>query len=107
MAYEIHIERIADDGSPTDPPLSLDEWKTAVNATDRVRLVSSAESVTNPTTGEVITIGASEGNAEMLVDEQWIPVFRWSNSLVSFEGLPSFDDPNAPCRQSPCTRRRR
>lgn len=63
MAYEIHIKRVADDGSPTNPPLSLDEWKSIVNKTKGLRLDSSAKSITNPATGEVLTIGGSEGDA--------------------------------------------
>ena len=99
MAYSIHIKRIADDGSPIEPPLALHEWESKVNETDGLRFDSSARSVTNPATGQVITIIGSDGDAEMLVDGRWLPVFRWSDGRASFNGLPSFDNPNDPIRK--------
>lgn len=99
MAYEIHIDRIAEDGSRVDPRISLDEWKSIIKETDDVRLDSSVKSITNPTTGDVITIGGTDGDAEMLIDGQWRPVFRWSAGHVSITAHLSFHAPNDPVRR--------
>ena len=80
MAYELHIERLPlnDEGGPT--PIPLDDWKAALSATEGVRLCpSGTNSITNPETGEVISIPRRDGDAEVYFpDEQtWRPVFRW------------------------------
>jgi hypothetical protein len=80
MAYELHIERLPlnDEGEPT--PIPLDDWKTALSATEGVRLCPpGADTITNPKTGAVISILRREGDAEVYFpDEQaWRSVFRW------------------------------
>jgi len=51
-----------------------------------VRLFTeSAHTITNPKTGEVISIGAREGDAEVLFpDGEWISVFRWRDESAAF-----------------------
>jgi hypothetical protein len=81
MAYDLHIERA--DASP----ITLNDWRIAVEATDGVRLfVASAHSVTNPNTGEVISIGASDGDTEVFFSDvtEWHSVFRWRGDSVAF-----------------------
>ena len=99
MAYEIHIDRVSDDGTPLEPELSLDEWKAIVSETNESRLKSTDHSFTNPRTGEVITIGRRDGDTEMLINQEWLPIFLWRNGRVSFKGLPSFDNPDDPIRR--------
>jgi hypothetical protein len=80
MAYDLHIERAE------DLPISLSEWRTVVESTDGVRLfAATAHTVTNPKTGEVISIGAREGDTDVLFpDEEWHPVFRWRGESAVF-----------------------
>ena len=70
MAYDLHIER-AD-----ERPIELSEWRTAVEASEGVRLFApAAHAFTNPKTGEVISIAAREGDAEVLFpDGKWVSV---------------------------------
>lgn len=39
------------------------------------------------------------GNTEMLIESEWLPIFRWRDGTVSFNGLPSFDDREDPVRR--------
>lgn len=74
MAYDLHIER-ADES-----PIALNEWRAAVEATEGVRLfAAAAHTITNPKTGELISIGAREGDTEVLFPDtgEWHSVFRW------------------------------
>ena len=80
MAYELHIERfpVSEEGAPT--PIPLDEWKAALSAIEGVRLCpTGADTITNPKTGEVISIPRREGDAEVYFSDEraWRPVFRW------------------------------
>jgi hypothetical protein len=76
MSYEFHIRRV--------PPLTLDEWKSAVDATDSVTLDGSGASSTNPKTGEVIFVGGAEGDAKINFEGDWYPCFRWHQGSVAF-----------------------
>lgn len=80
MAYDLHIER-AD-----ETPISLSEWRAAVEAAEGVRLfAAAAHTITNPKTGEVISIGAREGDVEVLFpDGEWVSVFRWRGESAVF-----------------------
>ena len=80
MAYELHIERLPlnNEGDPT--PIPLDDWKAALSATEGVRLCApGAKTITNPNTGEVISIPRRDGDAEVYfpAEQAWHPVFRW------------------------------
>jgi hypothetical protein len=86
MAYELHIERLPlnDEGEAT--PIPLEDWKAALSATEGVRLCPpGANTITNPKTGEVISIPRRDGDAEVYFpDEQtWRPVFRWFEGAAS------------------------
>jgi len=80
MAYDLHIER-AD-----ERPIALSEWRGAVEATEGVRLfAAAAHTITNPKTGEVISIGARDGDAEVLFPGgEWHSVFRWRGESAVF-----------------------
>ena len=83
MAYDLHIEREADEA----PPILLEEWGIAVAATEGVRLFTGdAHSFTNPKTGEVIEIGRREGDAEVFFreDGKWHSAFRWRGDSAIF-----------------------
>lgn len=89
MAYDLRIERLA--GSPdTDPtPILLGEWSAAVAATEGVRLFAAdAHTITNPKTGEVISIPIRQGDAEVFFPDtgQWHSVFRWRGGSAAFTG---------------------
>ena len=93
MGYEIHIE------NQSGEPLDLEDWKSVVDKTDGLKLDDDGQSVTNPATGEVITMGGSDGDAEMLLGDKWLPVFRWTDSRISFSAQASFEDRNDPVRK--------
>jgi hypothetical protein len=90
MAYELHIE-----GREGAIPLS--EWKSTVAEIEGVRLCLVAPTITNPKTGEVITLAFNEGAAEVYspTDKTWNALFYWSNGKISFapRRLPS-DNPD-------------
>ena len=81
MAYDLHIERV------DESPIALSEWQAAVEATEGVRLCSAAaHTITNPKTGEVISMGAREGDAEVFFPDsgKWHSVFRWRGESAIF-----------------------
>lgn len=101
MAYEIHIERIDDEGELTGVPITLSEWEAAVEGVWGVRLASGDTVAANPSTGEVISIQGAVEDAEVFfaAESTWSPVYRWRMGRISFKGLPSFDDPDDVVRQ--------
>jgi hypothetical protein len=76
MAYEVRIKR--------ENPISMDEWIKAVNSTDGVRLSTTESTARNPKTGAVISIGVSDGDAQIRIDGEWYPCFRWFEGSVAF-----------------------
>jgi hypothetical protein len=80
MAYDLHIERAG------GLPIALSEWRAAVGVTDGVRLFAApAHTIKNPKTGEMISIAAREGDAEVLFpDGVWRSVFRWCGESAVF-----------------------
>jgi hypothetical protein len=80
MAYDLHIER-------NEKPITLREWRSAVEQIEGVRLfAAAAHTVTNPKTGEVISIGAREGDTEVFFPEsgQWHSIFGWRGDSANF-----------------------
>jgi len=91
MGYDIHIER--------DPPVTLTEWKSAVAATNGVRLDSSGARTTNPHTGEVISMRGADGDAQVFLDGEWLPWFRWqADGGVTFPASSGWEDSGNPIR---------
>jgi hypothetical protein len=87
MGYELHIEgrEIGPDEQPV--PIPLKDWCAAVAMTQGVRLFAAdAHTFTNPKTGEVISIGKREGDAEVFFPEEaeWHAVFRWFEGSAAF-----------------------
>lgn len=87
MAYELHIERLPlnDEGEPT--PIPLEDWKAALSAMEGVRLgPAGANTITNPKTGEVISIPRRDGDAEVYFSDEraWRPIFRWFEGAAHF-----------------------
>ncbi len=102
MAYEIHIERVNDEGKSVGEPITLFEWKLAVENQENVRLSSEDAVGKNPATGEVIRIPNSDGDAEVFFPDEssWHRVYHWRKGRISFRGLPSFENPNDRIRQT-------
>ena len=81
MAYDLHIERT------NQEPIALSEWRAVVENTNGVRLFAGAgHTVTNPKTGEVISVGARDGDTEVFFpnDSEWRSVFRWRGKSAVF-----------------------
>jgi hypothetical protein len=71
MAYDLHIERKGSGPESERVPIPLEEWCTAVAATDGVRLFAAdTHTFTNPTTGDVISMGARKGDTEVFFPEE-------------------------------------
>jgi len=79
--------------------ISLREWQAAVAATRGVRLRSGNVSITNPKTGEVISIPNSDADAELFLAERdrWVPAFRWcpSTGEIVFALTHEFSKPDS------------
>src|SRR5215203_762642 len=98
MAYELHIERLPINSAEVTP-ISVENWKAAVLATDGVRLFSAERhSFTNPQAGEVISIQKREGDAEVYFPKQdrWFNVFRFSRGSAHFNARFNIGDSSDP-----------
>ena len=106
VAYSIHIARVDDFGESFDAddnrtnPISLEDWEQVVAATSGVRLTSADVVITNPHTGEIITIPCKAGDAEVyFVDNsEWIRVYSWLDGAISFRPSEGFEEVNDPLR---------
>jgi len=91
MSYSIRIVR--------ETAISLEEWKSAVQARSDVRLQQERTSIRNPQTGEEISIGFTDGDAEVWTQGSWEPCFLWRNSGEVVFGAPhDFDGPDSTIR---------
>lgn len=89
MSYDLHIERMGSHPDSDPTPIPLAEWASAVAGTEGVRLFAAeAHTITNPKTGEVISIPSRRGDAEVFFPDtrQWHAVFRWSGDSAVFAG---------------------
>jgi hypothetical protein len=87
MSYDLHIARSGDGHLSDSVPIALVEWCAAVAATEGVRLLGAhAQTVTNPATGEIISLGSRNGDAEVFFPEEgeWYAVFRWQGDSAAF-----------------------
>jgi len=102
MAYAIYIERVNKNGESIGEPITLSEWKAAIGKLDNIRLATEDAVMTNPSTGDVIRIPHSDGDAEIFFPEEskWSRVYHWQNGRISFKGLLRFDNPNDVMRQT-------
>ena len=80
MAYDLHIQRTE------QQPIALSEWRAAVDATEGVRLFTAAAHTITNRLGEVIRVGARDGDAEVFFPDagEWHPVFRWRGTSAVF-----------------------
>jgi hypothetical protein len=83
MAYEIHIKR--------GTPITMAEWKSAIEGTEGVRLFSGTHSLVNPKTGQSISVQAVEGDTEILIEGTWRPGFRWFEGSISLKAAAAFE----------------
>jgi hypothetical protein len=86
MGYSLHIER----GSASNAnPITINEWKSAVASVDGTRLKTGDNTISNPSTGEVIRIPGKEGEVEVYLqgEDLWIAAITW------FEGAATFRAP--------------
>src|SRR5262245_11477107 len=89
MGYDLHIERTRKlpDSEPT--PISIEEWRAAIAATEGVRLFAGDfHGVRNPwKTGEYLGVRANDGDAEVFFpdEEQWYCVFYWRDGSAKFK----------------------
>ncbi|GHC69138.1 hypothetical protein [Roseibacillus persicicus] len=82
MGYSLKIER-------PENPITLEQWSEVVGSTEGIRLAGSASNtLTNPLTGEVISLKSKEGDAEVFDSEtgQWHSAIMWRdrNGTASF-----------------------
>ena len=106
MSYSLHISRVNDAGESFDDdgnnlsPISLSEWKKAIENTPGVRLASGDGVVMNPHTRETISIPNSGGDAEVYypAKAEWMRVYSWFDGDISFKGVPSFEESADPLR---------
>lgn len=99
MTYSLFIER-------ENRPISLAEWKHAVEAIDGVRLHSGGIEATNPNTGEVISIKGQEGDVgvnfqsqgllEIGTKSEWIPAIHFHEGRGTFKATPDIENPANP-----------
>jgi hypothetical protein len=100
MAYGIHIMRRAPDDQIL--PIALSEWRTVVQQTQNVRMAEGDFEISNPTTGDIITLRNAGGDAEAFFSatSEWLRIFRWSPSgRISFGAPRDFDLPTSGIRR--------
>jgi hypothetical protein len=95
MAYMVHITRDLD-GLESMQEIALEDWMSAVNSVDGVRLAEGDYSVRLPETGQVFVLRNNGGDAELHVPHtgEWRRVFRWEEGNIKFVGTEEFiNDP--------------
>ena len=87
MAYELHIEGVDRNENGEPMHIALADWKAACSATTGVRLCAeTTHTITNPKTGEVISIPRRDGDAEVYFSDEsmWHAVFNWFDGAAHF-----------------------
>lgn len=96
MAYEIHITK-------KDEVISIGDWQEAVSVVEGVRLSKGETSITNPKTGEILTIGGgSPLDVEILDAESndWVKCLYWRAGRASINARFDLEDTNDPFRRA-------
>jgi hypothetical protein len=99
MSYSLHIERIETNPGCNPAPLSVEEWREAVAATEGIRLAGPGQvTFANPKTKEGITFPKRENDVEVFFprDQQWYLAFCWHDQSASFAARSLPDDPSDP-----------
>lgn len=101
MSYSLHIER-----SPAE--LTLEEWIEAVKKQEGVKLIEGGSKITNPKTGEVISIPGRPGDVAVLFhskgffgfgsESEWHPCISFFGGRASFKAPIDMQSPNDPLR---------
>jgi hypothetical protein len=80
----------------------LSEWKEAIEKVENLRLAIGDSTAVNFSTGEIIRFPNSVGDVEVYfpTESKWIRVYHWYDGVISFNGLPSFDEPNNPVQET-------
>ena len=101
MAYALHIERQSNE-------LTLEEWISAVGRIENARLATGNSKITNPKTGEVISIESSPGDVDVLFStkgflrfcakSEWSTCIRFSRGKGTFNAPPDIEESNNPVR---------
>jgi hypothetical protein len=74
VGYSLHIERPDD-----EKPITLEEWRSAVQRSSQFRLASGDLELENPTTREQIRIPNSGADVEARIGpDAWVRAFSWS-----------------------------
>jgi hypothetical protein len=70
--------------------LTRKKWLLAVGRAEHVRASSEPVSLTNPQTGETISMSRETGDVDVYFPEtdEWLPVFAWRGSSVKFNARP-------------------
>ena len=76
MGYDLHIKR--------DGGISLEEWKRSLATIAYIRLEETPITVTNPRTGERITISGHDGDVAVMLDGEWVKVFGFFEGRIGF-----------------------
>ena len=87
MAYCLHIES-------EDDEIDIDEWISAVSDTPGARIDTDAATVSNPTTGEEITIAAGSGDVSVLIDSEWIKCLFFADGRATFNAVAGIEKPS-------------
>lgn len=94
MGYDLHITRAVDGIESESKPISLEEWKRAVAVVPGIRLDDRPVTVTNPKTGERITVSGRDGDVAVLLNGAWVKVFHYGEGQIRFKAGPvDLDDP--------------
>lgn len=91
MAYTLHIER--------DTAISLKEWRDVIQSIEGIKIDNSDFEVRNPKTGEVISMGSSDGgDVAILFESKGILGFgkkkKWEKCISFSNGVGSFNANN-------------
>jgi hypothetical protein len=91
MVYELHIKRTS--------PITSDEWLSAVETIDDLKIDETDWVTTNPLTGKQIRIPGAPGTAALWFSEigEWIKTFEFRRGRISFNAK-AWDNPQMPVR---------
>lgn len=81
-----------------DDPDIEDRWLAFVDSHRLLRRATSGPSFTNPTTGQVISMGCHPNDAEVLIDGEWQYAFQWRSGRIVINER-TVRDPKLPVRK--------
>ena len=92
MAYMIHITRDPGGVLESVQEIALEDWISAVNNVEGVRLAEGDYSIRLPETGQVFVMRNTGGDAELHVPHtgEWRRAFRWEDGVIKFVSTEEF-----------------